>query len=154
MLRLERFALWRLFPLRSLIQLRFRRRWRIRKRHAHRDREFARDLAFENSPSRRHVRIIAPDRRANVSIARHQVVGWIEPHPAQSRQQSFDPRVARALRRSVRLLRARVEIPTYVAAWNLHMPHQRRHDVREILTYTLARGDRMVDRRIHARRLG
>ena len=60
----------------------------------------------------------------------------------------------RAFWRPILIFRARIDIAAHVTARNPDVPHQGGHNVREILTNSLAGFDGMVDGRIDPRRLG
>ncbi len=55
-------------------------------------------LAAENPMSGRHIGVVAANGRADVPVVRDQVVGGVEAHPAQMRQQDIHPGV-RGVRR-------------------------------------------------------
>ncbi len=87
-------------------------------------------------------------------MVRHQVVGRVEPHPAELRQQHIHPRVARVRRRPVVVLTAAVEIARHIAPIRISiMPQQRNHGVCKILAHSLVAHNRLVNRRIHPRGL-
>src|ERR1700723_2227714 len=63
---------------RQLLRLR-----RVHRRHRHHHAQFTRRVALVNAPRRWHVRIIPPDRHANVPLAPLQIIRRIERHPPQ-----------------------------------------------------------------------
>ena len=127
--------------------------WHGAHGHAHRQLALHRARALEDAARRRHVGVVAADGHANVALAGRRVVGRIESDPAQLGQQRFDPRVRRAVRRSIRVVSLMEQIAAHVAARDAEPPDQRDHDVGEVLADAAARGQRIVDRRIDARAL-
>ena len=52
-------------------------------------------LPAEDAVGRRDIRIIAPNRRADVPVMSDKVVGWVESNPAKVRQKNVDPGMRR-----------------------------------------------------------
>ncbi len=102
---------------------------------------------------RRNIEIIPSHRTTNMVILHQPLVGRVETHPAEARNQRLHPGV-RGLRRQRPLFRniARRHIPGHIPARDPQHPHQRDHDVRKVLAYALARPQRIINRGIHTRR--
>ena len=110
---------------------------------------FPLNIAF----SRRNIGIIAADRRADMPRPRPANCWSDRTRPIPSPGSSASTHAWLAPSGGpVRRIRARIQIPAHVPAGNPHVTHQSDHDVREILAHALARFDRLIDRRIHARR--
>ena len=116
--------------------------------------ELAVGVAAEDAVRGRNVGVVAADGGADVPVVGDQVVGGVEAHPAQMRQQHIDPGVGGIRRRAVVVLAAAIEIAGNVAGGNAHMAQQGNHGVGKILADTFAADDGFINGRVDARGAG
>ena len=88
-------------------------------------------FSTEDAMGRRNIGIVSPDGGANVAVVGDEVVGGIEPDPAEVRQQNIDPRVGRIRRRPVMIFAAAVEIPRDISRRDANVPQKGNHGVGE-----------------------
>jgi len=80
---------------------------------------------------------IAADRGPEVPVSGHEVICGIEAHPTKLRQKGFYPGMGRTVGRAIVVLDAAMQVSTHVPARYAQGPHQRDHNVCEVLTYSL-----------------
>ena len=104
--------------------------------------------AFVGAARRRHVGVVAADRSADVALRRHDVIGRVEPDPAEAGQIGLDPGMARILARAILALAAVMQIARHIARRHAPASRHRDHDVGEVLAHPAPGLERVVDRRM------
>src|SRR5258708_6045773 len=111
-----------------------------RARLAHGDAygELALGLALVDPARGRHVGVVAAHRAGDVALAGQDVVGRIEAHPAQARQEHLDPGVGGVGIRAVAGLAVGEQVARHVAGGQAPLPADGDHHVGEVLADPLA----------------
>ena len=102
-------------------------------------------LTAEDAVSGRHIRVIAADGGADVAMMSDEVVGGVEAHPAELRQQHIHPGMSCIGSGAVVVFAAAVEVAGYIARGNAHVAKEGDHGVSKILADAFAADDGLID---------
>ena len=117
----------------------------------HRHKQFTLRFSPEYPVRRWNIRVVAPNRRPDMPPPSCQIVGRVESHPAQARQQCLHPCMRRIRRGAVVILAPTKQISGNIPRRNSNMPQHRDHGVRKVLANAFAAHNRFINRRIYPR---